>query len=335
MTEAQSLSREDSLQLKRIPVKPHPRAYHRAYLGGLLSSHFDTPLVVIEAPEGYGKTTLLTSVMHRAEAQVRWLSLDAGDSSLNAFVASLCATLYALPVITDQPIVSANDVAGALRLVVSAIRELGVDTVILDNFETVSHSQIINQFLEQAAPELPPTTQLVVATSKSPTFKRGARMRARMLEISASDLCFDTEDVVGYFETVGRYAISPADASLIVERTGGQPAAVNLLLQIAFGLPSYLRINFEALLGPPTDDISTVSFLREILKRLPFPLEATVAAVKSLSSGESRDPLSSAPSLRDEVLRFLAVSNCLVHQLDAPEFPTVPHRMLSQLAENL
>ncbi len=334
MTAAFSQFLEDSRQLKRIPVRPHPRAYHRAYLGGLLSSHFNVPLVVIEAPEGYGKTTLLTSVMHRAEAQVRWLTLDRDDATLNAFVASLCATLYALPVITDQRIVSANDVPGALRLVVSAIRELGIDTVILDDFENVSHSPVINQLIEQAAAELPPPTQLVVATRKSPPFKRGARMRARMLEITASDLCFDTEDVVGFFGTVARYHLDPADASLIVERTGGQPAAVNLLLQIAYGLPSYLRINFEALLGP-AEEVATVSFLREILKRLPFPFEATVAALKSAPTDDPIETHGVAPTLRDEILGFLAASNCLVHQLEAPHAPPVPHRMLNELAQKL
>jgi ATP-dependent transcriptional regulator len=111
---------ESPPQSKSSPVRPHARTYHRAYLNNLLANHFHTPLVVIEAPAGYGKTTLLSAVAHRSGAQVGWLALDTADAALNTFTANVCAALYRLPIVPDYYVLDAQDIRAAVQRVPSS-----------------------------------------------------------------------------------------------------------------------------------------------------------------------------------------------------------------------
>ncbi|QUV82564.1 hypothetical protein J8C01_04335 [Chloracidobacterium sp. D] len=315
---------ESPPQSKSSPVRPHARTYHRAYLNNLLANHFHTPLVVIEAPAGYGKTTLLSAVTHRSGAQVGWLALDAADAALNTFIANVCAALYRLPIVPDYQVLDTQDIRSAVKLVVSSMRELGIETLVLDNFEHVADVPAINQLIEQVAAELPPPVQLIIATQRTPIFKRAGRSRVTRLDITESDLRFDPEDVVGYFAQVARYEVSADEGGLIVERTQGQAAAVNLVLQVAYGLPSYLRINFEMLL-PAASQAVMVSLLRECLRRAPVAFDE---AIHLLRSGADT-PASQA------LYQFLAAANCLVHTLDDEARTLVIHPLLRELSTRL
>jgi len=137
-------------------------------------------------------------------------------------------------------------------------------------------------------------------------------------------LRFDPEDVVGYFAQVARYEVSADEGGLIVERTQGQAAAVNLVLQVAYGLPSYLRINFEALL-PAAGTTAAVSLLRECLRRTPVPFDE---AIRLLKSGE-QTPVSQS------LYQALAAANCLVHTLDDEARTLVIHPLLRELSTRL
>ncbi|MBI4751960.1 MAG: hypothetical protein HY774_26030 [Acidobacteria bacterium] len=323
---------------KCAPARPHPRAFHRAYLSNLLSSHFDVPLVLIEAPRGYGKTTLLASMAHRVGANVRWLTLDARDRDLNHCVQSLCSSLYNVQMGAGQTTVSST--SQAARLIVSALKELSIDTLILDNYETVIGSDSVNALIEQIVSELPPLNQIVVASQKAPPFKRAARIRSKVMELNPSDLRFDSDDVAGYFDTIARYRLTPTEASLIVQRTEGQPVTINLLSQLAYGLQSYLRINFDALPLSPGEQ-TLLYLLREVLNRLPFPLEEAGALLSNYQKSlqppppASEDEDTPAPPTAEEaqaaatpLLEKLAAHYCLVHEHETEPMTLIPHSLL-------
>jgi LuxR family maltose regulon positive regulatory protein len=61
-------------------------------LDGLVSASH-APVVLVSAPAGYGKTTLLALWRERDQRLFAWVSLDAADNAPVAFVASLVAAL--------------------------------------------------------------------------------------------------------------------------------------------------------------------------------------------------------------------------------------------------
>src|SRR5215831_8685003 len=73
---------------------PRPRSVNRARLLALLDAEPSAGLILVSAPAGYGKTTLLTAWSHaRAEASVAWYALDPSDNEPLTFGSYLVASL--------------------------------------------------------------------------------------------------------------------------------------------------------------------------------------------------------------------------------------------------
>src|SRR5688572_9592445 len=150
----------------------HPLALERAYLRNLFSSAFDVPLVILEAESGYGKTTTLSSVAGREGFSARWLTLDDSDTEMGRFVRDLLQSIYgrAIPEDTGQ-----QSARRALDLILGAVNELPVSSLILDNFDLIARSQPVITLVEMLIDELPPFTRLIIATKKPPNLRRGSR----------------------------------------------------------------------------------------------------------------------------------------------------------------
>jgi LuxR family maltose regulon positive regulatory protein len=71
----------------RSDLVPRPR------LTDKLEAGLRGKLTLVSAPAGYGKTTLVTEWLDKAEHLVTWLSLDEGDNDPKRFLVYLIAAL--------------------------------------------------------------------------------------------------------------------------------------------------------------------------------------------------------------------------------------------------
>ena len=160
-------------------------------------------LVLVRAPAGYGKTSLLRQWAAEDERKVAWLTLRRED---------------------DRPTRLLNRVVEAIDSVSSRGRRF---VVVVDDAQ-VLRKRASWEALENVIASLPEAGQLALASRREPMLPLG-RMRARreLFEIGLRDLRMNREETAALLESIG-LELSPGDRDTIYQATQGWPAALYL-----------------------------------------------------------------------------------------------------------
>lgn len=204
-------------------------------------------LILISAPAGYGKTTLLsewTDGQTLGGRSLAWLSLDEGDNDPLQFAMYLTAALQTL----DETI--GQDVQAALQapqppplesLFTALLNQLDAlpypFTLVLDDYHLIT-ALPIHQALTFLLDHLPPQMCLVITTRSDPLLPL-ARLRGRgqLLELRQEDLRFTLEETAVFLRQTMGVTVSPQNLATLAERTEGwivglQMAALSLQGQL-------------------------------------------------------------------------------------------------------
>jgi len=73
------------VETKLLVPRPRRAVVHRPRLAGLLERAADAPVVLVSAPAGFGKTTMLSSWLADGERVVGWVALDDRDRRATSF----------------------------------------------------------------------------------------------------------------------------------------------------------------------------------------------------------------------------------------------------------
>ena len=236
----------DALRFATTKIQPpRPRATRvaRPRLDGLLADALGRRRVVlIAAPAGFGKTSLLAAQIAQLPAgtALAWVSLDEDDDPSRLF-ACLAAALepYDLPWRSAPEALAAQvgegDGAGAKRAVTELLNALaGADVahgvIVLDDLHRVQAPQV-HALLDALLERLPPQWLLVFATRVEPPLAL-ARWRAadELAELQQEDLRFRADEAAAVL------AAEPDSEQLrerlpeLLERTQGWPAGLRLCI---------------------------------------------------------------------------------------------------------
>ena len=203
-----------------------------ALLDALLSAT-DSSVVLVSAPAGYGKTTLLALWNERDERPFAWVSLDAADNDPVALVASLLAALDPLLDLDGTIRDSLNSPEPPLEEVVlpsliDACTESGQSFVlVLDDLYLVTAKRC-HTAIGYLGERLPPGCQLALATRTDPPLPLGSlRAHGQLVELRARQLALGDDEARALFAAA---AVSLTDdlVAQLVDRTEGWPAALYL-----------------------------------------------------------------------------------------------------------
>jgi ATP/maltotriose-dependent transcriptional regulator MalT len=195
-------------------------------------------LVLVEAPAGFGKTTLVAQWWSSPSEQrpFAWLSLDQGDDDPGRLWWHVACALYrACPGLDCAEVLralraQAADIAGAvLPMLINALAALPDEVVlVLDDFHVVRERACLEQ-IESFLVHLPVTVQLVVITRAVPPLPL-ARLRAAgdLVEIGMRELRFAGPDAATFLRAVSGVELGKPDLAQIVDRTEGWPAGLYL-----------------------------------------------------------------------------------------------------------
>ena len=206
-------------------------------------------LVLVAAPAGFGKTTLLAQwLAARPAAAVAWLSLDARDGDLRRFLTHLVASVRAGA--ADAPDLGAEALAlletdGGVPVddvLVSLVNDLdalpGPTALVLDDYHVIS-APAVHEAVTFLLDNLPPQTTLAITTRADPPLPL-ARLRARgeLVEVRAADLRFTEQEAGAFLNEVMGLGLEPRQVAALEARTEGWAAGLQLAALSAGGLPA-------------------------------------------------------------------------------------------------
>ena len=214
---------------------PRPRLSER------LDRGIASTLMLVSAPPGFGKTTLLTEWLAAGPAApdderlVAWLSLDRGDNDPASFWTYVIAALRTV----------ASGVGESALALLQAPRSPPIETVltallndlgatagdivlVLDDYHIID-ARDVQDGMAFLLDHLPPQLHLVIAGRADPALPL-ARLRGRgeLVEIRAAELRFTPDEAAAYLNEMMGLQLTARDVAALEGRTEGWIAALQL-----------------------------------------------------------------------------------------------------------
>ena len=220
-----------------VPLRA-PGRWHARRLDELLSRGRAATLMLVSAPAGFGKTTLLGSWLAARRARARstaWVSLDERDRDPSSFwTYVLLAVDRAVPGDRDRALGQLQAGQVPVEAVLTALlNELSVLPDDVDAGPRRLPPRRGPRHPSRAWPScvdhLPPQVHLVISTRADPALPL-ARLRARgeLVEVRAADLRFTGDEAAAYLNDINALGLDADDVAALETRTEGWAAALQL-----------------------------------------------------------------------------------------------------------
>jgi LuxR family maltose regulon positive regulatory protein len=233
------------LQTKLFIPPPGPNRLRRPRLYARLDEavRLGSRLILLSAPAGYGKTTLLSEWIdpHRSSPalqprpQFAWLTLDESDSSPAAFLSYLTAALRTLRALREagvgegvQELLGSSPGEPPLEAVLTplinslAALQNGPFILILDDYHAITAAPAVQRGAAFLVEHLPPQLRLVIASRSDPPLPLSRwRGRGQLAELRAADLRLTPGESAEFLNRVMGLELDGENLQALSERTEG------------------------------------------------------------------------------------------------------------------
>ncbi len=293
-------------------------------------------LILICAPAGFGKTTLLVGWVEAAAFPTAWLTLDEGDNSLERLLRYLVAAFQRI-----LPEIGGNALAmlaapqplqaeAFLDYLITDLEALpGPVGLVLDDYHALQNPAA-REALAYLVNHLPEGLHLAIASRTDPALPL-ARMRARgeLVELRGPDLRFNPEEASWFLNHLMGLRLTPSQVEDLVKRTEGWAAGLQLaaisirqspdpqtFIKVFAGSHRYiLDYLVEEVLRQQPKEVQDFLLKTSILERLCGSLCEAVIEGQEPSS-ESREDRLPTPLDPSELLQELDRTNLFIIPLD-------------------
>jgi LuxR family maltose regulon positive regulatory protein len=210
-----------------------PGTVRRSLLIERLARDDVPPIVLVVAPPGYGKTTLVSQWAERSGQPFAWVSVDEADNDPKVLLAYVAEVLDAVEPVGERVFGAlASPGSSVLGSVVprlgSALASMSSPVVlVLDDVHELQDRECWAA-LSMLADHVPRGSRLVLASQRQPPL-RVARLRAegRVMEIGPRELSLTRQEASSLLRNAG-LTLGAEDVAVLHRRTEGWPAGLYL-----------------------------------------------------------------------------------------------------------
>ena len=282
-------------------VRPREGAVVRERLLGRLAAEANSPIVLVSASAGYGKSTLAAQWSARCQRPVAWINLDPRDNDPIVFLNALAYALDRVDPVDAEVLDELSAISPRVDDVVLPALAAELDRrspleLILDDAHELTHPQSLD-VLRFVLKEIRPPSQAAIVTRVDPEIPLARRrVSGELCEIRADDLAFDAEETRELAASYGAH-LSEETLELLHERTEGWPAGIALALHTlddsASALDAVRTISgrhreiadylFEVVLDRETEERQRFLLATSVLTTMTAPLCDAVLGVTNSS----------------------------------------------------
>jgi ATP/maltotriose-dependent transcriptional regulator MalT len=195
----------------------------------------DRSLILVAAPAGFGKSTLLSAWLEASEFPNAWLSLDANDNDLGVFLdyfLGAVRAIYPNALTATRDFLSGVDLPPLTVIARSLLNELDDlerdFALVLDDYHIISEPSV-HDLLSALLRNPPKRMHLVIATRQDPPLPLSLlRARAQITEVRGQDLRFSAPEIAEFTEQTLGAPLTDEAIAVLAERTEGWAAGLRL-----------------------------------------------------------------------------------------------------------
>ncbi|MDN3647906.1 HTH-type transcriptional regulator MalT [Reinekea marina] len=221
---------------KLISPSINQKLIKRTRLFELLCQSQYLPITCLVSPAGFGKSTLVVSWLQHESHSFGWYSLDINDNDASVFANHLIYALHeasggACP--QSLALVQQQEYADLHGLISKAMMEIAQVShpfyLVLDDLQELTNPEIIS-VVRHWLKLVPAQLHIILCCQNEPPVPlTNFRVRGQLLEIGALQLAFDADETKKFLANNHGFDLNPQTHLTLFERTGGWPAALQLV----------------------------------------------------------------------------------------------------------
>lgn len=225
------------VKTKLFPPLSRSSLVQRTRLLETLTNNRSKKLILVAAPAGFGKTTILGQWFESLQKEKQascWCSLDHDDNNSSRFLRHIIGALrtcadIGLDIIRQLDSTLISDITDTLPALINDLSDIDSDiTLFIDDFHYISSEQI-NQYVELLINLAPANFRLIIAGRIRPALSlSNLRVRNELCEINANQLRFDTDEARDFMHDVVGLDLSTEHLESLYEHSEGWAAGLQL-----------------------------------------------------------------------------------------------------------
>jgi len=191
-------------------------------------------MLLVSAPAGYGKTTLISDYIINCKTNLMWYSIKEDDNDLETFIEGIVfgfqkndnlffKNTYELLKIPSK--VGYNSLLGTF---LSELNKVNKNIYfVLDDYHLINNKKI-DDFIDKLIKLLPTNIKFIILTREDPQLPlHKYRINNTICEIRANDLKFDKKEIKNFFK-LNNINVDKSDIKILYGKTEGWISGINL-----------------------------------------------------------------------------------------------------------